>query len=162
MSNSIKARVIVVTNKAARNLVVSFPARKATVAITYSALGADVDSRTVRIDTARAFALQITHRGSAHVQALACRSCTNSSTVENKGSNDNSPGSHRGYDCSCFVLSTPFIIGSVLCLPPPHFRDLRVTSISPTVRPHHRTGELRPLTSIYSFIQTFALLLKCS
>src|SRR5205823_418637 len=99
---------------------------------------------------------------SAHVQALACRSCTNSSTVENNGSNDNSPRSNRGWDCSCFVLSTPFIIGSVLCAPPQRYRHLRATSISPTVRPHHRTGELRPLTSIYSFIQTFALLLKCS
>lgn len=60
MSRSIKARVIVVTNKAARTLVVPFPARKTTVARNYSALGADVNSRTVRIDTALAFTPQIT------------------------------------------------------------------------------------------------------
>ena len=162
MSPSIKARVIVVTNKAVRKLVVPFPVRKVTVALTYSAFGADVNSRTVRIDTARAFALQITHRCLAHVQGLACRSGMNSSTVESNGFNDNSPRSNRGRDCSCFVLSTPFIIGSVLCAPPQRYRHLRATSISPTVRPQHRTGELRPLTSIYSFIQTFALLLKCS
>lgn len=144
------------------SFVAPFPVRKATVAFTYSALGADVNSRTVRIDTARAFTLQITHRCSAHVQALAYRSCTNSSTVENNGSNDNSPRSSRDWDCSCFVLYTPFIIGSVLCVPPQRYRHLRVTSISPTVRPHHRTGGLCPLTSIYSFIQTSGLLLKRS
>ena len=101
------------------------------------------------------------HRCSAHVQALAFRSCMNS-TVKNNGSNENLPRTNRGWDCSCFVLSTPFIIGSVLCVPPQRYRHLRVTSISPTVRPHHRTGGLCPLTSIYSFIQTSALLLKCS
>jgi hypothetical protein len=96
MLSSKKALVIVVTNKSARNLFVPFPVHKGTVALTYSVLGADVNSRTVRIDTARAFALQITDRCLAHVQGLECRSCTNSSTVENNGSNDNSSSSHRG------------------------------------------------------------------